>query len=476
MLYFSKLKESSSLLKWLVVFLALEISSYLVWLEPELGWIFLLVIALAVVSLLYRRSDFFLYIPLAEIFWGSLGHSIDYHFISLRLLIFVLVLSIFVIRYFKKLSSLKIFEDKRLFYNYLILLVIIFLTALWGYFRQGNLANVFYDGNAYLYILYLPIWYQFYDNSYLGHIFSILKSATLLIAVKTLLLLNVFSQNYNFLNLDYIYKWVRDTRTGEITPFKDSFFRIFMQSQFYLIVAWFYFFFNKIKNNFWFLAFVSAAIYVSLSRSFWLGTFIALILVLINIFVRQKKISINIFKKFFLLGLASVLLVQIFYNIPQYKNVNIFTQRSADSSEAALSSRSQLWQPMWQTIGQSPATGHGFGKEITFRSSDPRIKNDSNPEGWHSTYAFEWGWMDQLVKGGFLLVITFVAWIALLYNRMYSNLAKEPFLAWSFIAILSSLVIIHIFSPYINHPLGLSVIMLISVVFPPHESKTQSYN
>src|SRR3989339_152613 len=90
------------------------------------------------------------------------------------------------------------------------------------------------------------IWAEYFLMPMLIFIFSI----------KTILLLNIFSQNYSFLNIDNIYKWVRDTRTGEITPFRDSFFRIFMQSQFYLIVALLGIFLEKInnfknKNSFW---------------------------------------------------------------------------------------------------------------------------------------------------------------------------------------------------------------------------------
>jgi len=480
MSYFSKVKEANIFSRYLVVFIVLELLSYIAWAYPHTAWVFLLMIAIVTLYLLLRNSIFFLLIPLAEIFWGSLGHSFDYQFINTRLLIFILVVLVFAIKNINKINSLKLFRDKNLFRVYLFLWLTIILAFIIGYFNN-NFNKVFLDANAYIYMAYLPIWYQVYDQKYLEDIFSILKAATLVIAVKTILLLNVFSQNYSFLNLENIYKWVRDTRTGEITPFKDSFFRIFMQSQFYLILAWFLAFFKMTKdffnkNNLVFISLLSAALYISLSRSFWLAMIIGILFFLINLFIYQhRKISLYVILSLISVLISSILIVEVFYNLPSFKNINIFTQRSTDTSEAALNTRSQLWSPMWTTIFEKPFFGHGYGTEITYQSSDPRIKNENNPDGWHTTYAFEWGWMDQLVKGGVGLILAFIFWAVLLYNRLYRKLRDNPIISLLLSTALTTLLIIHIFTPYINHPLGLSLFMLISIITTPY-GKSYSYH
>ncbi len=481
MSYFSKEKQNNFFIKWLGIFIILELLSGLAWRFNNLNWIILLIIALLTIFFLFKKPIYALYIPLAEIFWGSLGHSFDYNVISTRLLIFVLVLLIFVIKNIGQLKKIKILKDKALLRLYLFLLFFILVTAIAGYYNSYDLRKVFFDANAYIYLLYLPVWYQVYDKKYLGNIFNMLKAAALIITIKTLILLNIFSQDYKFLDIDSIYKWVRDTRTGEITPFKDSFFRIFMQSQFYLILAWFWLFLKQMKdfknrNSFILLAIISAALLVSLSRSFWLGIFVGLLFVVVNIFIYQKKrISFYIFLSLATVGIAGILLVQVFYNLPIYKNINIFTQRTTSVTEPAANTRSQLWSPMWQVIKERPVIGHGFGKQITYQSSDPRIKNIDNPEGWTTTYAFEWGWMDQLVKGGTILVLLFVIWLIQLYYRAYLKMAINPVLSLALTATLTSLLIIHIFTPYINHPLGLSFLMLISIIFGPYAKKDKSY-
>lgn len=481
MLY-SAIKKSSLFSKWLALFAVLELFSYLAWLKPENAWVYLLFLAIISIFLIVKNPLWFLYLPLAEIFWGSLGHSFNYYFISTRLLIFLLVIFIFLYKNINNLKNLKLFKDRILFRIFFILCLTVAGDIIWGYYQTIDLKKVFLDANAYFYILYLPVWYQVYERKYLAEIFEILKAAAIVIALKTLWLLNIFSQAYEWLNINYIYKWVRDSRTGEITPFPNSFFRIFMQSQFYLILAWFLMItkqFDNFKNKQYisWSSLLAAALLVSLSRSFWLGCFLGLLFILINIFVYQRIIfRWSIFLKLIIIAFLAIFLVELSYNLPIYRSINIFTQRSTDSSEAAFSSRSQLLMPLWQNILKQPLWGYGFAKEITYQSNDPRIKNDNNPSGWYTTYAFEWGWLDQWLKGGAILISIFIIWIYHLYRRIYTYVKKEPLMAISFLATLTSLIIIHVFTPYLNHPLGLSFLLLTSIIFIPYDQNTADSN
>ena len=90
MSYFSKENQNNFFIKWLGIFIILELLSGLAWRFNNLNWIILLIIALLTIFFLFKKPIYALYIPLAEIFWGSLGHSFDYNVISTRLLIFVL--------------------------------------------------------------------------------------------------------------------------------------------------------------------------------------------------------------------------------------------------------------------------------------------------------------------------------------------------------------------------------------------------
>lgn len=480
MLYLSK-NKISYFSKYLVLFLVLEFISILAWYFDQINLVILALVFLATIYLFYKNRQYALYIPLAEIFWGSLGHSFDYAFFSLRMTIFLAIILSFTLAYFSKVKYLKIWQDKSVAYIFMAILFSVILSILMAWKNSHSWQNIFFDVNAYFYVLYLPIWYQVFDKKMLKNILAILKAAVLVTAVKTLVLLNIFSQNYSFLNTDIIYKWVRDSRTGEITPFQNDFFRIYMQSQFYLLLAFFYLLYKNLKifdkKYILFLALISAAILVSLSRSFWLGIFVALLFIFVNILIyRRQYISWLNFLKFVLVLILTFVSVEIFYNIPNYKNLNIWGQRTIDSNEPAASSRAQLWGPMWENISKQPIFGYGFGKELSYQSSDPRIKNENNPQGWHTTYAFEWGWMDQLLKGGLLNMAVFLSWFAVLYRRAYTYLKDNMRLYLPLLGALSALFIIHIFTPYINHPLGLALLMLATTIFNNYGKSSFSHN
>ncbi|MDP2812644.1 MAG: O-antigen ligase family protein, partial [bacterium] len=344
-----------------------------------------------------------------------------------------------------------------------------------------NFQNIFLDANAYLFIFYLPIWYQVYQTESFEYLVDILKAAAIVIAIKTILVFNLFVQDYALFDLNNFYKWIRDTRTGEITPYANNFFRIFFQSHFYLLIAFFALLMRQMqdfknKNNFLFLTFISSALLISLSRSLWLGGGLAFIFLLINIIIYSKRMLWTLLIFSFALLISSVIIIELAYNLPHYNSFNIFSYRSADTSEAAANSRLDLLRPLWQAIQERPVLGWGFGKELTYQSSDPRIKNDLNPEGWYTSYSFEWGWLDMWLKAGILMVLAFVSWLALIFRRGYNVFKEDKARVLFLLCSVLALIIIHIFSPYINHPLGLGLLMLSTIIFSLYAKKNQSYN
>ena len=177
-----------------------------------------------------------------------------------------------------------------MYFIWLLIILLVLLSSIWPYFKGVEIYKIFYDANAYLYIFYLPVWYQVFERNHLKNILIILQSAALVVAVKTLLVFNIFVQGYGLLDIDSIYKWIRDSRTGEITPFVDNFYRVFMQSQFYLLIAWFISFIKQLKEyknklNFFYIVTLSAALLISLSRSIWLGGVIGLVFLIFNIYI-----------------------------------------------------------------------------------------------------------------------------------------------------------------------------------------------
>ena len=481
MSFSSKVKTNYTFRTCISIFVIAELLSWLSFNFTTLNIVILALIALMSIFLVLRNPIYALYIPVAELFWGSVGHSFYYDFWNLRLVIFGAVIFAFALGNLFNVRKFHIIKDTKVLLIWLAMIFLLLISAAAAYFSQRNVANIFFDGNAYLYLFYLPIWYQVYRRRYLRNIIAILRAAALVVAIKTLIIFNFFSQGYQILDLEFIYKWIRDSRTGEITPFENNFSRVFMPAQLYLLAAWFFAFIRQLKehkswSNFIYLGILAAALLVSLSRSFWLGGAIAFAFLLVNIIIFQRR-NLSVLVYLTIIGMAVIawLTVLVFFNLPKFNSFNIIEQRTTGTSEAAASSRMNLLPVMWQAIKEKPIAGHGLAKELTYPSVDPRIKNDDNPEGWQTTYAFEWGWLEQWLKLGIFFVSVLFAWILLIYARSYKILVSDAVLGLGTLAIVTALGIIHIFSPYLNHPLGLGLLMIMTIIISKNERQSYSY-
>jgi O-antigen ligase len=117
---------------------------------------------------------------------------------------------------------------------------------------------------------------------------------------------------------------------------------------------------------------------------------------------------------------------------------------------------------MSQEILRSPIIGHGFGKEITYISKDPRVL-EKNSSGEYTSSAFEWGWLSVWLKMGLLGLLAYL-W---LFYRVISDAFKtkynQPYI-WALGLSLLSLIAVNFFTPYLNHPLGIMYLLLISLI------------
>lgn len=452
-----ELERSKTFYFWLSTLLFLELLSVLAWAYQPLAIIFLFILAIILVLAYRRDRQYLIFLPLAELFWGSMGRSIQYDFFSLRWLVFIITILFFLISHAKNLRNLKIVKNKILGRFFIVYFLLILLFIVLAFINQHSARNIFLDANAYFYFLYLPIWLQYYDAQVLKKIVKILLASSLVIALKTIVTFYLFTQS-SFDLVSY-YKWIRDTRTGEITRLDNGFVRIFFQSQIYVLVAWAIMFDKAIKNNltsknFIYLLLFSAALYISLSRSLWLG-----LLLVIFILVVLNKNKLKSIKYLLLLGVSSYALVILLFNFPKYHQVNLFNNRSVDTQEAAVATRTILLPIMLDSIKHQPILGYGFGQELTFLSQDPRSKNELNPTGQRTTFSFEWGWLDFMLKGGLLLALFFVYSLFYIIRGTYAIIKLEPKFT-AYLAIFLALPLIHVFTPYLNHPLGLGLLVL----------------
>ncbi len=439
--------------------------------------VMVVVIGVLVFGLSLWKLEYGLYFAFAELFVGSHGHLFDFGWFSVRMAIFAAVMLAWLVKFVTRRIDFFL-KDYRI-YPYLLLVVSVIIGTAVGLVAGNDKMDVFNDMNAYLFLGYLlPVlsirWTALRKRSLL----EVLAAGGAWIVVESLALFYVFTHASEDLER-LLYIFFRDARIAEITRVSGDVFRVFMQSQFTVVIvliiataALFYLWQRHVNRNFIALSLIGlwAAVILSMSRSFWVG--LAAGLGVLGLFVLFSKgygfgkFVTRVFLSVLMLGSGVLLLWNLLaVPFPQALGVgdfgSILSSRATDLDEAAARSRWSLIGPMMEQIGQSPLAGRGFGTIVEYESDDPRVQKFYG--GVATTYAFEWGFLDLWLKMGLLGLAAFV-WIFVMYIRSLFGAAKTEEHGWLMLALgcgLIALYATHIFSPYLNHPIGLGFLVFL---------------
>lgn len=448
------------------------------------------------------KREYALYLAFLELTLGSFGYLLSIQAgglkilsgveglnLSLRYAFFVIIMGLWLLDIIKSLpTSLFQREENRLrlklphfkkggrggiLFALSVFLIVWILGIIQGYLRGNNLANIIFDANGYLYLLMILPAITYIDTREKLLWFS--KTLFLGICVLAFFSLGLFivfakSQSTGFLEI--LYKWVRDFRLGEITPLKNGIYRIFLQSQIFLLPGIFLVFIRNMRKKISRLSFIlcgatlSAAIYICLSRSLWIGYGVGvIILAVLAVYLKTNKIVL-MKRGMEAAAVAVIGILAIGFFIP--KNSSLLFNRF-QIGESASDTRIAELTPLFSAIKVHPVLGYGFGKTLTFVSFDPRVGGKP-----YTTYAFEWGYLDMVLKFGILGLAAYLYFILTIAWRLFKKLSarggpalggkEDSFYSLWAITSLAALLAVHIFTPYLNHPLGIGIVILSGVI------------
>ena len=297
------------------------------------------------------------------------------------------------------------------------------------------------------------------------------------LSIKTLFFFYVFSHNFLLLQ-DSVYYWTRETLLAEITNVSLSLSRIFMQSQIWLVfglfAAWGVMLIKFKKSALALAAILSASIIISFSRSFWAAILLAVIAVLPLLYfylTKDKKIIASFILKVvvsFVIGLGLVAAI-IFIPIPPGGgNLAMLKERASRfAGDQSLSTRWAILRPLVNKISVHPVLGSGFGSAVTYKTRDPRALAE-NPDGLYTTTAFEWGYLDMILEFGLLGLGIYLYLIFKIIKKGLAKVKTMPdgprrYLLFGTILGFIAVVLTHGVSPYLNHPLGIMIVILMTI-------------
>ena len=500
-----------------LLIIAAELLSFLGYYFPLVNFIVFFAILLLTAVLSLYHLEYGLWILLTELFIGSFGYLFYFETgglkISIRLALWLIIISVWLTKTavsWAKTKQLNAVFLKSDYFNYFFVL---FIFVAWGvvngFLNHNSLGNIFFDFNQWLYfLLVFPIFSVLDNEDCVAALKQVFLAALTWLSLKTIILFYIFSHNFGSLAMD-IYLWVRTSGVGEITQVQGGFNRIFMQSQIFILIGIFFLIFviarerqrpkqSPINRNepeiaslsraiardlrflsvarnddkkylitsFVLLVLFLSAILTSFSRSFWLGLAVGGVFVWLAMLIKLK-IKLKQFVIFnSLILLAAILslvlaLVMVFFPYPAplggFNPGALLSDRATGlTGEAGASSRWQLLPPLWQEIKQAPIMGQGFGATVIYITSDPRVLAAS-PSGVYTTYAFEWGWLDVWLK---LSIFGLLAYLILFAKIIFTGLKINTALSLSLAGGLIILVAVNIFSPYVNHPLGIGYLLI----------------
>lgn len=471
---------------WLAGFLIFEALSFLTYSLPAWNGAVLILAALAVIAVSIYRLEYGLLLVIGELLIGSLGHlffiDLSLGRLPLRIAVWLSFMAVFAIKFaWHSIKAKRIALPVRLSRYLWILSIFIIVALINGLARGYAYSLILADFNAWLFfLLVIPALYVYGagNKEKIVRLKTLFIAAAIWMSLKTLIFLYIFSHDAAV--APAVYTWLRKTLSGEMTPTLAGWPRIFIQGQIYAGVAYFVFFWSSrvqskfrdllSEKNLWFLlggALFLSTLIISFSRSFWVGLLAAAAFSLALIWrsdswrkVWEAVIWLSVSLVF---SLVIIYAVAAFPYIAQPVNFGAsFLNRVSDGGEAAVASRWSLLPVLMDKIMEEPVLGQGYGATVTYISSDPRVLQ-TNSAGLYTTYAFEWGYLDLWLKLG---ILGLAAYLLLLFMLIKDSILQgrknEQILFFSLASGLVFLAVVNIFTPYLNHPLGIGLIVMSS--------------
>lgn len=451
-----------------------ELVSFIAFFLPEYKVMLGLVLTMLFLALSARDLRLGLYLLFVELAIGGHGYFISLQLmgeaVAIRHVWFVCLIVLFLTREYKNIFRLV--KESEVVHRLIFIGVVGTLATIIAYVRGIPLPDIFSDANAYIFYLLLVIFALYKEYISREKLLNIILGSLVVLTVVTLLTLAIFSNG--LLVASEWYRWVRDLRFGEITYIEFAFYRVFFQSQVFLLPAMSLIASYVLHRNVaiparerrWLLGLLTlfmAGFLLSFSRSFWVGAFVGLASFVLMTYVYRRelfkrlRLVITYFSIALIGGLFILAAAQSFAIDP-----SVFVNRLQVEDEAAVASRWALLPEMIKGIKEYPVFGGGFGTRVTYISSDPRIRAATDGTGEYTTYSLEWGYLDFWLKMGLVGLGALIYLYAYIYALQRRNLRlnSDNWYAFGMAISLIMLFSLHFFTPYLNHPLGVGYLVL----------------
>ncbi|MBI4272288.1 glycosyltransferase [Candidatus Uhrbacteria bacterium] len=394
--------------------------------------------------------------------------------------------------------------------------IVVFYGVVNAFIQGTSLTFIIQDANAWVFFLIAPVVYDaILAKRGIAQLLSCCLAALVAQTIGVLLAFYIMGhRGFGEIILGGWYYWIRQSGVGEITALTGSTTRVFFQSQIYALIGFFILLgyalsylhialdkdreiprqilrqaFFRYRYFLLLLVCLGASLLISFSRSFWVAALFSgiLFLIIAAIYRVHKKTLLIFILSMCGAGIVSVGLLIGISSIPFPSTSGVFDVQSLEervkdlTEEEAAKSRWKLLPVLMETIQKNPLSGYGFGKTVSYQSSDPRVAL-THPSGLYTTYAFEWGYLDMWIKLGFVGLLVYLGFfftllftgIPMAFSYLKKGFYREGGLLLGLSCGLIALFVTHIFTPYLNHPLGIATVVFIALIFDRFSTRTSA--
>lgn len=515
-------REFRSIVRISVVMFIVLLASFVGYLFSPVNAAGFIVVCAGTLALSLRRLSLGALIVLGELFLGSQGLlftlSIGTLTVSLRLMLFLVVFGVWALRTVQR-RQLTILETPYVL-PFATLVVVIGI----GFIRGAILNSptvAFFDANGYFFLGFLPVFIDaFASEADRARIRQVLVAGVVTLTMATLGLFWAFGYWYyspdlvqatriseeQLRRLDelatlpenarlaqttliareklqlqtkdvlaqqpVLYRYAQDRGIAQVAYIGGRFFRVFMASHLFvllaflwLLAAWFWGRFSIGRQLILLggLGFTGSVLLISFSRSLWLGGAAGALILWFCAPRRRKIISLA-------LAVILAIVVVLIVAMTQPALREVISDRVASfgrpATELAAANRLSLLGPLWAKILDHPIIGHGFGELVVYRTLIP----GTDLVEYVSVYLTEWAYFDLALKLGGIGIAAY-AWFAVTLIREGVRRLRERtnderrVRLTAYLAGIGSVLAIHVTTPYLNHPLGIGLLLIASVSF-----------
>ncbi len=415
----------------------------------------------------YKDPKYAWYILLTELFLGGAGHFLSFGGLSIRSILVMTFLILWIIHQIGKRHLLqKMHIDKQLLYILIAFGVTVWFAAINGIANNHDLSLVIADAVPFSYFLLLfPAYELFKDKDLQAHIIRLLIVFIFGTTIFSLFTEFLFSSGIVVLQEPF-YKWFRDVNLGKITDMGTGFFRIVDPTHVFLppfILLISSLLMRDEKHHLMWRVLLGAAL-LALAINFSRGYFLALGVGFIILTYKHslvKWISVSGFAA--TLFLTSFITVHFFASNFQSAGLELLGLRigsmAAPAVETSAATRMMILPEALAMIGAHPILGSGLGSTVTFTNT---ITYEVL-----STPQFDWGYIELYVELGLFGTIAYAVLLIYIAMQLLFKITRAADYHDFYVGLLAgliSLLVMNITAPILFHVIGILTIVLITLI------------